>query len=124
MLENGTKILLFRKVNGKEVPNIFTFMRGIIINSESKEYDAMHGSPLIKQIYTIQGEDGYVYSAQYGNTVNGFCIRTLEDYSHYIKEIIKKRTKQLNILEEDINKLNNLYYNVEELIENDKTTKR
>ena len=120
VLEKGTEVLLFRKFNGKEVPNIFTFMRGIIINSESKEYDALHGSPLVEQIYTIQGENGRVYNAIYGNTVNGYCIRTLEDYSHYIKE----RTEYLNILEKDINKLNNLYYNLEQLIENDKTIRR
>lgn len=124
VLENGTEILLFRTVNGKEVPNIYTFMRGIIISSESKEYNALHGSPLVEQIYKIQCEDGHVYTAQYRNTVNGYCIRTLEDYSRYIKESIKEHTEKLSILEKDIDKLNNIYYNLEQLIENDKTIRR
>ena len=108
ILENGTNVLLFRKINGKEVPNIFTYLRGTIIKSEQKEYDSMHGSKLVKQIYTIQCENGAIYDAVYGNAVNDYCIRTTEDYIEYIRNILLSNMNTINILNDYNDKLENL----------------
>ena len=120
IIENGTNILVFKKINGIEVPNKFTLVKGTIINSEQKEYECMNGSPLVKQIYTVQGENGEIYKASYGDTVDGYYIRTIEDYSKYIRLLIKEKIKKLRELTDETEQLNNLQHSLEQLIEKDK----
>ena len=117
IIENGTEVLLFQNGDEVQIPKNYSFIRGIVINSEQKEYDCMHGSPLIKQIYTVQDENGKIYYPVYKNAVNGFYIRTIEEELNYVREIIPKEIQKLKKLEEEIDLLNKLDQYLEQKLE-------
>ena len=96
ILTNGTKVLLFNHDSGE-----LNFIKGVVINKEEKELLSLAGDILLRTNYIIETENGEIVKAFYGNSYDGYYIKTTEDYLNDIKNYIDKNIK-------DINKLNNL----------------
>ena len=109
VLENGKEVLLFHQTKGN-VPDELNFIKGTIVRSEKKEYPCLRGSSLTEQLYTIKDEEGNIYQAIYGNSIQGYFIRTIEDHLKYIRIAIKNNIQVINSLNDYNDKLNNVAY--------------
>ena len=103
-IDNGTNILLFHRKNG-EIVDETNFIEGKIIKNEKIIYNSQHGSDWYDYIYTILGNDGKLYKARYGNTIEGYYIRTFEDHLKNIKKTLKDNMDLINNINTYNNKL-------------------
>ena len=106
----GTEVLIFKHVReyGPNQDNIH-YKKGIIQSSTLTENLSHHGSPVYKEFYTVQGEDGCMYFGTYGEgTVGGSFFRTKEDQIQYLSNEIRRIQEQRESLAMEIDDLRDM----------------
>lgn len=103
IISNGTEVLIFFESknysnNGVEK----SFIKGVVISSEMSEDLSNHGSPWYEHIYTVKGENGNIYEANYLSSISQeFYIRTIEDYINYLNYKIEENHKKIINIEKE-----------------------
>ena len=109
LLPNGTEVFIFKYIRewGLDQENK-NYIRGTIQNSKLTGDLSNHGSIWEKYFYTVLGEDGNTYFGTYGSgSIGGSFFRTPQDHIQYLKNIKNKNMKQIQLLEEANEEIDN-----------------